>query len=470
MVLYFLKIIINFHNNFLLGRFRPANPSRQVQLTYQTGCLCSYLDIQYPILFWYFDLKIASLASVFVGILFVVSVYLNYRKFYLHAKLVLFFSLLACVIFYSVLLGQDAGAHLILFGMTVFPTLIFEAKKIKLILFLSILPPLTFLILELLDLNIMVNFLDKTVTDITYLSGGLTGFAVVLYQIGIYQLNSLALTEKLLDKNRELAKALRYSRTQKFRLEDAAHKLKSQSKRDAEYKLARSFQKRYLPELYEYNGIKPYVIHRPSQYMVSGDFYDLRASSSNDIGYLLIDVAGKGIEASYVTIQLHQIFRKHLKGTVSPRDVMQMMNDEVKEIKTLKKMCVAAYLSFNPKEKKVSYCRAGLDFLSICRNGKFIDLDIASPPIGFSETNEFVEAEVVYEPGDILTASTDGIIDARNEDGERFGVDRFKDSIGDYFKNDGARDIDEIITDAFVEFTGETPLVDDVTVLIFKLD
>ena len=68
-----------------------------------------------------------------------------------------------------------------------------------------------------------------------------------------------------------------------------------------------------------------------------------------------------------------------------------------------------------------------------------------------------------------IVVGTDGIWEAHNASGERYGKDRFKDII----RRHAIYSADEIlfaVTDALKKFQGSAPLEDDVTLVVIKID
>jgi serine phosphatase RsbU (regulator of sigma subunit) len=427
--------------------------SKESFLIKNVSIILIFLATPYIGIFLYLDLIFPGLLVTICVATYVLCVFFR-DKHILSGLLIISVSSLA--LFYcSSAFGKDIGAHTFYFGFISIAVTIFISKH-KALLVLAVSIPFTCLSLleyqnfEMIEKIIVPSFFHELITYCAYTP------ASCLVGLSIY---ALYLSEKLY-KNKLILK--------NNTLKDLNKKLKKVAKRDADYKLARSFQKQYLPELYNYNGIKPSVLHEPSSRMVSGDFYDTRSSSDSSIGYFLIDVAGKGIEASYVAIQLHMLLRTKINSETSPKKIMQIINHEVTQLKTLKKMCVGAYLSFNTINKTLSYCRASLDILWVLRDGTIIDLDTNNPPLGFSDMNDFLEDTIKYQEGDIIIASTDGILDARNTDQQRYSESRLK-SVVIQYKKTSTNTLKDIIHKDLIQYIGTEPLGDDMTLLIFEL-
>ena len=87
------------------------------------------------------------------------------------------------------MLGKWAAAHLILFGAMVLLVIVFEIEKKLTILLLTLLPPAGFVLLELTYYQFLpfTEYISPEIQAKTYLSGGITGFAFVLFQVIIYR-------------------------------------------------------------------------------------------------------------------------------------------------------------------------------------------------------------------------------------------------------------------------------------------
>jgi serine phosphatase RsbU (regulator of sigma subunit) len=66
---------------------------------------------------------------------------------------------------------------------------------------------------------------------------------------------------------------------------------------------------------------------------------------------------------------------------------------------------------------------ANAGHLSPYRNGEELDCG-ASLPLGLTKDADYREARIRLFPGDKLTLLTDGVVEARNSNGELFGFER----------------------------------------------
>ena len=78
---------------------------------------------------------------------------------------------------------------------------------------------------------------------------------------------------------------------------------------------------------------------------------------------------------------------------------------------------------------------------------------------------EAIEASVVLEPGDLLVAYTDGVTDACDASGTRFGEARLRDVLGTVRSGAAEGTVADVLG-AIDAFAGDAPAADDVTLLV----
>ena len=79
----------------------------------------------------------------------------------------------------------------------------------------------------------------------------------------------------------------------------------------------------------------------------------------------------------------------------------------------------------------------------------------------------YTDYELQLEKGDRLFIYTDGIPEATAKDNSMFGLNRMKDALNTN-KEGSPRQILEGVHDAIIEFVGDAPQFDDVTMLCFE--
>ena len=96
------------------------------------------------------------------------------------------------------------------------------------------------------------------------------------------------------------------------------------------------------------------------------------------------------------------------------------------------------------------------------------ELESTGLPCGIMENALYDEAQARLEPGDVALFYTDGITEAMNSDGEMFGEERLKDIVSKNFRLDSV-DLTAHIHRELMEFAGDAPQFDDLTLMVLKI-
>lgn len=160
---------------------------------------------------------------------------------------------------------------------------------------------------------------------------------------------------------------------------------------------------------------------------VGGDLYDVIRIGKNSYGFLIADVSGHGVPAALITTMAKVSFNTHSHWGAAPAQICDKVNRETHQlIADLGYYLTSYYGILDLEEGKFEYTNAGHHPALICRqaDGKVEKLDTEGLFIGISENGKYTSGSVMMQPGDKLLLFTDGIIEARNEEMEKFGYER----------------------------------------------
>ena len=79
---------------------------------------------------------------------------------------------------------------------------------------------------------------------------------------------------------------------------------------------------------------------------------------------------------------------------------------------------------------------------------------------------EFPELSFDLKPGESIFLYTDGLIEAKRKDNERFGTDRMLEVLNSSADKNG-EEVLQTMKDSVNEFTEDEPQFDDITMLLF---
>jgi serine phosphatase RsbU (regulator of sigma subunit) len=239
--------------------------------------------------------------------------------------------------------------------------------------------------------------------------------------------------------------------------------------------LAEEVQQNLLPR--DVPDIKGLDIAAKSVYcnQTGGDFYDFLnvPQDSDDKLFVVVgDVSGHGIAAGLLMATARALIRSR---SAQPGDLSQIVT-EVNRNLTLDvyetgRFTTLFYLMVDPLKQLLKWVRAGHDaaLLYDPADDRFEELYGSGLALGLDETYQYEENEWKgLAKGQIIYIGTDGIWEAVNPEGKRFG----KAPIKEIIRQNAAASADEIlnaILTALTRFRQGLELEDDVTLVVVKV-
>jgi sigma-B regulation protein RsbU (phosphoserine phosphatase) len=169
----------------------------------------------------------------------------------------------------------------------------------------------------------------------------------------------------------------------------------------------------------------------------------------------------------YAALAMGTIRGIHKSGT-SPTAVMALLNERLRMRVVPGRYCALQYAVYDPATRELSYANAGLPrpiFISPkgCR-----EVGEGGLPSGLFAGAEYDKYSVELQPEEAVLFCTDGIIEARNAQGDDFGLERM---LKVCERNTGAS-ADMLLDQLFAAldaFTGDGPPHDDMTAIVLKI-
>lgn len=242
----------------------------------------------------------------------------------------------------------------------------------------------------------------------------------------------------------------------------------------AELDITRQLQQMILPKEEELNRIPKLDIAgfmEPAS-EVGGDYYDvLTHNGLVKIG--IGDVTGHGLESGVLMIMVQTAVRTLLANNET---------DPAKFLNVLNRVIYDNVQRMN-SDKNLSLCLLDYDDGILCLSGqheemivvrsggkveRFDTIDLGFP-IGLeSDIAAFVaHTHVKLNSGDVVVLYTDGITEAENSLGVRYGVERFCEVISDNW-HQCAEEIRQAVIEDVRQHIGEHRVYDDITLLVLK--
>ena len=205
--------------------------------------------------------------------------------------------------------------------------------------------------------------------------------------------------------------------------------------------------------------------------MVSGDYYDFMPLSENALAFAIGDVAGKGISAALLMAAIQSIMRTQLSasfgGPFSAAALVSRLNRQLYANTAPEKYATFFFTLYDETSHALTYTNAGHLPRCCCTAASSPPSSPPEPWWALSLPRDYQERSVNLEPGDLLVAYTDGIVEPENAYGEMFGDDRLKELMVKY----SAADSSELIArtmEAVNQWTGSSELQDDMTMVVAR--
>ena len=236
-----------------------------------------------------------------------------------------------------------------------------------------------------------------------------------------------------------------------------------------ELELSRELQRLLLPD--------PSVLRNDAQVAarcvpteaVGGDFYTFNRLGLGVIAVMVGDVASHGFPAALVMAAVLAAAGIQAGSGASPDVTLRTLHDNLGErLSTAETYLTVFYGILDPTRQVLAWASAGHPYaFRIPASGPPERLEVTAPPLGLGNAAEIVSRSVPWNPkGDLLCLWTDGLVDAANGQGERFGESRILAMLQD-LRASGPEEIVERVMAAIDHFAPNPD--DDRTLLVLQL-
>jgi len=237
---------------------------------------------------------------------------------------------------------------------------------------------------------------------------------------------------------------------------------------ERQVKLAASVQRRLLPKNPPtIEGIELASIYVPC-YELGGDFYDFIPFPDDNVGLVVADVSGKGVPASLIMASVRSALRAQVDNLYYLYEVLHRLNHMLLRDSEPAEFVTLFYGVVDARNRRLTYCSAGHPPTLLLRDGQVIELDTINMVLGVDPDEQFQQSILELQSGDLILLYTDGLFDAVNFQGERFGRQRINDAI--LRNSDSAGSLVHGILWEMRKFVGITKPTDDVTMLAMKVE
>lgn len=212
--------------------------------------------------------------------------------------------------------------------------------------------------------------------------------------------------------------------------------------------------------------------HQTYQGIPGGDFLDYIKLSSDTYAIAFGDVMGKKWGAWYFAFAYAGYIRSAIRFVAqsgeehSPAKIMEKLNRAIyQDAKVSEIFATLSLIVINVITNEIKYTGAGDLPLLVkkAKTGEILRIESEGLLLGFLEDSDYEDINIKLDLNDEIAIFTDGVVEAKNEDGEQFGHTR----IQEVFQNYEGDSFLKALKERLLQFTN-MKLDDDTTALWIK--
>ena len=232
--------------------------------------------------------------------------------------------------------------------------------------------------------------------------------------------------------------------------------------------LARELQTRLLPQT------RPKLSHLdvaakfvPAR-AIGGDLYDFIPYSMSRLGIVIGDVSGKGAPAAIYAALVSGIIRSHAPIEPTPSEMLSAVNLSLAERRIEAQFVSIIYAVWNDESRTLTVANSGLPRPIFVHGGKNEVIEATGLPLGLFDEADYDEFTFRMKAGDMFVFFSDGILDARNRQGQLFGRGRVEKIVAEC-AGKSADCVVESLFKAAAEHSAGVETFDDQTVVAIRV-
>lgn len=187
-----------------------------------------------------------------------------------------------------------------------------------------------------------------------------------------------------------------------------------------ELEVARSIQMSILPGEFPASTSFQVAAKYVPMAAVAGDLYDFLHTDEMRAGLLIADVSGHGVPAALIASMVKMAATAQREQAEHPARLLAGMNTALCG-NTQGQFVTAAYVHLDAETRELRYAAAGHPAMLLLRGGKVDEIAENGLLLAATDDAEYTERSMKLNTGDRLLLYTDGLVEAKNGEGQMFG-------------------------------------------------
>ena len=241
-----------------------------------------------------------------------------------------------------------------------------------------------------------------------------------------------------------------------------------------ELAVARDIQLKIIPsgrpEFPGRDDLRLHAVMEPAR-AVGGDLYDFFLIDRDRLFFVIGDVSDKGVPSALFMAIVRTVLKATMQTTNLPVSRLMAAANHYLCDNNPSEMFVTVFAGIlDTRTGGIEYCDGGHEPPLIRRQDGRVELvdKVGGLALGCIPDFPYASGSLQLRPGDTLILYTDGVIDATNEQQDRFSTDRLVGMLDNLDEADPPYAAARRILDAVRTFSGNQPQSDDITILALQ--
>lgn len=285
--------------------------------------------------------------------------------------------------------------------------------------------------------------------------------------LGVFSLGPKLSGEPYTTEDKSLLMAVAESVALRLDNAQLVRRLTAEATLRRELEIARDMQQRLLPAAPpKLPGLEVVGVSFPAN-DVGGDYYDFLPLNTHQLAIAIGDVTGHGVSSGLLMALAKGGLHNQVRSDTHPSTVMTAMNQLISVSGSKRDLMTFSYAVIDTATRTMDIANAGHPFPYHYQaaTGTVTAIEHGAYPLGVRSDSHYPTRCVTCQPGDTLVFYTDGLVEARNAQGEPFGFERLETLLARYGHRPAA-DLQTTILAELRAFLGEVATEDDITLVI----
>jgi sigma-B regulation protein RsbU (phosphoserine phosphatase) len=237
---------------------------------------------------------------------------------------------------------------------------------------------------------------------------------------------------------------------------------------ERQVQIAAEVQRRMMPaKPPRLQGLDVAALYVPC-FELGGDFFDFIPLGDHSVGVTVADVVGKGLPASLLMASVRAAMRAQADNVYDLDEIVSRVNKSMSLDMRSNEFITLWYGVLDHQHRQLTYCSAGHEPAILVRGGQMRELSVGGMVIGVDPEQRYDKEVVQLQKGDVLWIYTDGVPDAMNYAGDKFGKTRMRECLMAHLHESAEQICRQMLWETR-RFVGLNRRTDDTTMVVIKV-